>query len=155
MRELILIEIIALPAERSRGRHNPRVVKRKMSNFPTKARAAPGPPPCRRNFPTKARAAPGPPPCRRFQYRDHIRIVAPATAGTDPAVAAPKHRRACEARADRHAFWLEHVRAWQASRLSRADYAQRHGLELRSLHRWIARLRHIFRQRGKADASRP
>jgi len=138
MRELILIEIIALPAERSRGRHNPRVVKRKMSNFPT-----------------KARAAPGPPPCRRFQYRDHIRIVAPATAGTDPAVAAPKHRRACEARADRHAFWLEHVRAWQASRLSRADYAQRHGLELRSLHRWIARLRHIFRQRGKANASRP
>jgi hypothetical protein len=43
MRELILIEIIALPAERSRGRHNPRVVKREMSGFPTKARAAPPP----------------------------------------------------------------------------------------------------------------
>jgi hypothetical protein len=37
MHELILIEIIAVPAERSRGRHNPRVVKRKMSSFPTKA----------------------------------------------------------------------------------------------------------------------
>jgi hypothetical protein len=34
MYELILIEIIAVPAERSRGRHNPRVVKRKMSSFP-------------------------------------------------------------------------------------------------------------------------
>ena len=32
-----------MPAERSRGRHDPRVVKRKMSNFPTKARAAPPP----------------------------------------------------------------------------------------------------------------
>ena len=41
MRELILVEILAVPAERSRGRHNPRVVKRKMSSFPTKARAAP------------------------------------------------------------------------------------------------------------------
>ena len=29
----ILIEILAEPAERSRGRHNPRVVKRKMSTF--------------------------------------------------------------------------------------------------------------------------
>jgi hypothetical protein len=27
MHELILIEIMAVPAERSRGRHNPRVVK--------------------------------------------------------------------------------------------------------------------------------
>jgi hypothetical protein len=44
MRELILVEIVAVPAERSRGRHNPRVVKRKMSSFPTKARAAPGVP---------------------------------------------------------------------------------------------------------------
>src|SRR3954463_9333516 len=38
-----LIEIIGTPAEQSRGRHHPRVVKRKMSNFPPKARA--GPPP--------------------------------------------------------------------------------------------------------------
>ncbi len=56
MHELILIEIIAVPAERSRGRHNPRVVKRKMSNFPTKARAAPG-------------------PRRRCHYPDHIALV--------------------------------------------------------------------------------
>jgi len=40
MTECVLIELIALPAEQSRGRHNPRVVKRKMSGFPTKARAA-------------------------------------------------------------------------------------------------------------------
>jgi hypothetical protein len=135
MHDLILIEIIAVPAERSRGRHNPRVVKRKMSNFPT-----------------KARAAPGPPPCRRFQYRDHVRIVAPAVAETAPAMAAPKRGRACKARADRHTFWLEHVRAWRASGLSRADYAERHGLNLRPLHQWIARLRHIFRRRPNAVA---
>ena len=36
MTELILIEIVAVPAERSRGRHNPRVVKRKMSKFGVK-----------------------------------------------------------------------------------------------------------------------
>jgi hypothetical protein len=59
MYELILIEIIAVPAERSRGRHNPRVVKRKMSSFPTKARAAP-------------------PPGQVFHYEEHIRIVTPA-----------------------------------------------------------------------------
>ena len=35
MVELILIEIMAVPAERSRGKHRPRVVKRKMSSFPT------------------------------------------------------------------------------------------------------------------------
>ena len=130
MHELVLVEIIALPAERSRGRHNPRVVKRKMSGFPT-----------------KARAAPGPPACRRFRYSDHIRIVAPASTPLDPAVATPSRRRASELRAARHAFWLEHVKAWRASGLTRADSAQRHGLELRSLHQWIARLRHIFRRR--------
>ena len=129
MHELVLVEIIALPAERSRGRHNPRVVKRKMSGFPT-----------------KARAAPGPPACRRFRYSDHIRIVAPASTPIDPA-ATPSRRRASQLRAARHAFWLEHVKAWRASGLTRADYAQRHGLELRSLNQRIARLRHIFRRR--------
>jgi hypothetical protein len=58
MRELILVEILAVPAERSRGRHNPRVVKRKMSSFPTKARAAP-------------------PSGRVSRYEGHIRVVAP------------------------------------------------------------------------------
>ena len=61
MRELILVEIVAVPAERSRGRHNPRVVKRKMSGFPTKARAAPAP----RQV------------CR---YEERVRIIAPASA---------------------------------------------------------------------------
>ena len=40
MHELILIEILAVPAERSRGRHNPRVVKRKMSNYGLRPRAS-------------------------------------------------------------------------------------------------------------------
>jgi hypothetical protein len=73
MYELILIEIIAVPAERSRGRHNPRVVKRKMSSFPTKARAAP-------------------PPGQVFHYEEHIRIVAPVSPPADqgsPPIAAP------------------------------------------------------------------
>jgi hypothetical protein len=61
MRELILLEILAVPAERSRGRHNPRVVKRKMSGFPAKARAAPS-------------------PRRVFRYGEHIRVIPPAAA---------------------------------------------------------------------------
>ena len=36
MEEAILIEITLKPADRSRGRHNPRAVKRKMSNSPLK-----------------------------------------------------------------------------------------------------------------------
>ena len=39
MLAVVLIEIRSVPAERSR--HNPRVVKRKMSGFPTRSRAAP------------------------------------------------------------------------------------------------------------------
>jgi hypothetical protein len=54
----ILIEILAEPAESSRGRHNPRVVKRKMSNFPSRS---------------TARAAPS----RRLRYDEHIVIGAP------------------------------------------------------------------------------
>jgi hypothetical protein len=45
MDEAILIEITLKPADRSRGRHNPRAVKRKMSHFPTKSRAQPILPP--------------------------------------------------------------------------------------------------------------
>ncbi len=133
MHELVLVEIIALPAERSRGRHNPRVVKRQMSGFPTKARAAPGP------------------PCRRFRYSDHIRIIAPAADGA--ALPAPRLRpspRQAE-QASRRAFRRDHVRAWRESGLKRAAYAERHGLALRTLNHWIARLRHTFRRRPKAD----
>jgi hypothetical protein len=111
------------------------VVKRKMGHFPT-----------------KARAAPGPPPRQRFHYRDHIQIVAPAMAEADPAIAAPRCHSACQARANRHAFWLEHVRTWRASGLPHPDYAQRTGLNLHSLNQGIARLRHIFRRRPKAAA---
>jgi hypothetical protein len=46
MEEIILSEITLKLADRSRGRHNPRVVKKKMSSFPTKSRAQP--PPCSR-----------------------------------------------------------------------------------------------------------
>jgi hypothetical protein len=59
MVELVLLEIVSLSAERSRGRHNPRAVKRKMSNFPTKARAAPS-------------------STQRIHYDDHIRLLVPA-----------------------------------------------------------------------------
>jgi hypothetical protein len=54
----VLIEILAVPAERSQGRHNPRAVKRKMSHFKTKTRAAPA-------------------TAQRFHYHDHISIVVP------------------------------------------------------------------------------
>jgi hypothetical protein len=58
MVRLIRLEIVAVPAEQSRGRHNPRVVKRKMSSFPTKARAVASSRPV-------------------FRSEEHIRIVAP------------------------------------------------------------------------------
>jgi hypothetical protein len=128
MHELVLLEILALPAERSRGRHNPRVVKRKMSNFPTKARAAPS-----------ARQV--------IRYRDHIRIVAPATdraTQPDPQPGPPPEPPS------RPASWRDHVRAWRESGLRRAAYAESHGLALRTLNQWIARLRHTFHRRRKA-----
>ena len=135
MHELILIEIIAVPAERSRGRHNPRVVKRKMSSFPTKGRAAPG-----------AR--------QPLHYPDHIRIVAPEE--PDPAqTAAPSSPPPLRPpAAGRHAFWRDHVRAWRDSSLRRAAYAEVHGLEPRTFNQWIARLRQIFRQRSAAIPER-
>ena len=76
MVELILIEILAVPADRSRGKHRPRVVKRKMSSFPTKSRAAPG-------------------PRQAFHYAEQIRIVAPKE--PDPAQRPPpRARRPCD-----------------------------------------------------------
>jgi hypothetical protein len=131
MVELIRLEIVAVPAEQSRGRHNPRAVKRKMSSFPTKGRAAPG----------------AHPP---LHYPDHIRIVAPEE--PDPAqTAAPSNPPPLRPpSAGRHAFWRDHVRAWRDSGLRRAAYAQAHGLELRTLNHWIARLRQMFRKRPAA-----
>jgi hypothetical protein len=137
MHELILIEIIAMPAERSRGRHNPRVVKRKMSRFPSKARAAP---------------APG----QVVRYAEHIRVIAPAGS---PAAPAPPPTATAEERPQRRRprkasaptgrpSWLEHVRAWRASGLARAAYCERHGLNPRAFHQWVARARHTFRKSG-------
>ena len=79
MVELILIEIVAVPTERSRGRHNPRVVKRKMRGFKTKARAAPA-------------------SSRVFRYEDHVRVVAPAgppERRAPPPTAAPRGTPKC------------------------------------------------------------
>ena len=135
MQQTVLIEILAVPAEQSRGRHNPRAVKRKMSSFPTKGRAAPG-----------AR--------QPLHYPDHIRIVAPKE--PDPAqTAAPSSPPPLRPpAAGRHAFWRDHVRAWRDSGLRRAAYAEVHGLEPRTLNHWIARLRQIFRQRSAATPER-
>jgi hypothetical protein len=122
MIELVLIEILAVPAEQSRGRHNPRVVKRKMSNFPTKARAAPA-------------------PRRIFRYDDHIRILAPAA----PPRGGNPHRQISDA----GAFWLEHARSWRRSGLPRTIYCQQHGLKPPAFNTWIARLRDNFRRSTK------
>ena len=135
MVELILIEIVAVAAERSRGRHHPRVVKRKMSRFRTKARAAP---------------ASG----RVFRYEEHIRVVAPAGSPADqappPTATARKGRKR---RRPRRASpptgrpsWLEHVRSWRASGVARATYCERHGLNPRAFHQWVARSRPAFRK---------
>jgi hypothetical protein len=135
MRDVIVIEILAVPAEQSRGRHNPRVVKRKMSNFPTKARAAP-------------------PPRQVFRYDEHIRIVAPVLAAAiapprgeahRPATA-PRPRRRIPRATGQPAAWRAHVYAWRASNLSRRAYCRAHGLTLRTFNTWVARLRHTFRR---------
>ena len=128
MHDLVLIEILAVPAEQSRGRHNPRAVKRKMSSFPTKARAAPA-----------GRQV--------IHYRDHIRIIAPAE---DRAAQPSPRPRPPPAPPCRQASWRDHVQAWRESGLKRAAYAESHGLALRTLNQWIGRLRHTFHRRRKA-----
>jgi hypothetical protein len=141
MLELILIEIVAVPAERSRGRHNPRVVKRKMSCFPTKARAAPS-------------------PRQVFRYEGHIRVVAPAGAPerrVPPPAATPKARpksraRKAPARTGRRSPWLEHVRSWRTSGLARTAYCERHHLNLRAFHQWVARVRPFFRRKRRSPS---
>ena len=133
---LILVEIVALPAERSRGRHNPRVVKRKMSAFPTKARAAP-------------------PPKRVLRYEEHIRIVVPvgrSVCGLPPPTASfeekPKRqRKRASTSTCRRPPWLEHVHFWRSSGLSRAAYCERHHLNPRAFHQWVARARQTLRRK--------
>jgi hypothetical protein len=144
MHDMILLEIRAVPVESSRGRHNPRVVKRKMSNFPTKSRTA---------------SAPKPAP--RFRYADHIEIVLleivlpSKTAGRKPGRssggqgregARPPHGP--PAVVHRQVFWEAHARAWRASGLTRKRYCERHGLSEASFNHWMDRLHHLFRKGG-------
>ncbi len=143
--DVILIEIRAVPAERSRGRHNPRVVKRKMSNFPTKSRSAP------RATPSQS--------FRAELYEEHIFIVAPpepappeptapTTAGRTRA--ASKTDPAQSAQSDRQTFWSGQVQAWKASGLPRTVYCPQHGLSPQAFNAWVARLRHTLRRIPKA-----
>ena len=136
----ILIEILAEPAESSRGRHNPRVVKRKMSNFPTKSRS------------TTSAA-----PSRSLRYDEHIVIVAPpepiaptAMAGRQRAV--PTTRQTGSAQASRQTFWQAQVQAWRASGLPRAAYCQQQNLTPRAFNAAVARLRQTFRPDPKTTS---
>ena len=124
MHEMILIEIIGTPAEHRRGRHNPRVVKRKMSNFPTKARAGPS-----LTSPIVHASA-------------QIRIVAPPVEDTAPLPAAlPQIASRPPGRTCGRPLWHQHVRDWNLSRLTRKAYCQSQDLELYRCNQWVARLR--------------
>ena len=137
MTELILIEIVAVPAERSRGRHNPRVVKRKMSNFPTKSRSAT--------------------PVQRFRYDEHIVIVAPpertAPTTADHQQEAPTTRQTEPVQTSRQTFWQTQVQAWRASGLPRAAYCQQQNLSPRAFNAAVARLRQSLRPDPKSAAN--
>jgi hypothetical protein len=138
MTEVILIEIVAVPAERSRGRHNPRVVKRKMSNFPT-----------------KSRSAASPAPSQRFRYDEHIVIVAPpepsAPTTADHQRAVPPTRQ--PAQTSRQTFWQVQVQAWRASGLPRAVYCQQQNLSPRAFNAAVARLRQTLRPDPKTAST--
>jgi hypothetical protein len=148
LRELygLLLVHLALPAESSRGRHSPRVVKRKMSDFPTKARAAPA---C----------------TQRHQDTEDRRIeIIPPVVDRDPSpISAPKpavqprlpRRPRVASQGRRTSCWGDHVRAWRAGNLSRTAYCRHHGLDLRAFHQWLARLRHRFRHHPKNDRQWP
>jgi hypothetical protein len=136
---VILAEIRAVPAERSRGRHNPRAVKRKMSNFPTRSRAAPA---------DKS----------RFRYADHIQIMAPAVPEPpmparevptpEPVASLPAPGQQAKRTAP-NANYRRHVKAWRASGRSRSDYCRDHDLDETTLHHWVARLRNTFRRKDR------
>ena len=135
MQAVILIEILAVRVESSRGRHHPRVVKRKMSHFPTKARAAPA-------------------PREVFDYAAHILIVVPSGSADAAAAGPPRGRRRAKPGRLRRAcapaggvLWLAHVRAWQASGLGRTAYCAQHGLAPRAFHQWVARAKPFLRKR--------
>ena len=138
MLAVVLIEIRSVPAERSR--HNPRVVKRKMSGFPTRSRAAP--------------ACGG-----RFCYNEHIKVL-PVPQAVEPASETPEPLPATPASSTPDRSTAEsptvpdrqhHVRAWRVSGLSRIDYCRQRGLNLRTFNQWVARQRHLFRRKVQND----
>ena len=134
MLALVLLEIAGLPAERSRGRHNPRVVKRKMSNFPTRSRAEP--------------AQGG-----RLRYEQHVRIVPPAVPepnSTASVPCQPQERTKPVAPERNH---LQHVQAWHTGSMSRADYCRRHGLDPKTFNNWVARSRNYLRRKAPKTAA--
>ena len=139
---VVLIEIRSVPAERSRGRHNPRVVKRKMSGFPTRSRAAP--------------ACGG-----RFCYDEHIKVLpqavdrVPEAPGPPPATPASSAPIFPVAESPPIPDRQHHVRAWRVSGLSRADYCRQRGLNLRTFNQWVARQRHLFRRKVRNDQLQP
>ena len=142
MVEPILIEIMAVPTERSHGRHNPRLVKRKMSRFPTIG-LCPIP---RRDVSAADRARAAPAPQQVVRYDAHSRIVASADP-PEPSVAPPtttssetpkRRSRHTPASANRCPAWLEHVRSWRRSGLSRPAYCDRHHLNPRPFQHWVA-----------------
>ena len=144
MVELVLLEITAVPAERSRGRHRPRVVKRKMSGFPTRSRAAPA--------------------CGdRFRYDEHIKVLpVPQAVGRVPEAPEPPPATAASSAPDFPVAerppvpdCQHHVRAWHVSGLSRADYCRQCGLNLRTFNQWVARQRHLFRRKVQDDQLQP
>ena len=133
MLALVLIEIAAVPAERSRGRHNPRVVKRKMSSFPTRSRAE---------------AAPG----GRLSYEEHVRIVPPPVPEPDPAAAQTRNRTKSDTP---NRLYLRHVRDWSAGDLSRADYCRRHELDPKTFNNWVACSRRQLRRKAPKSTAKP
>jgi hypothetical protein len=146
MLAVVLVEIRSVPAERSRGRHNPRAVKRKMSGFPTRSRAAPA--------------------CGdRFRYNEHIKILPPAVPeAVEPASETPEPLPATPASSAPDLPTAQspmipdcqyHVQAWRVSGLSRADYCRQRGLNLRTFNQWVARQRHLFRRKVRNDQSQP
>ena len=143
MIELIRLEIVAVPAEQSRGRHNPRVVKRKMSSFPTKARAVASLRPV-------------------FRSEERIRIVAPVgmpeLRAPPTALAQQRSKRRSNkppAPPRRVPSWLEQVQSWRASGRPRIAYCKDNGLNLRAFHQWVARARMILRRKSARNPDRP
>jgi hypothetical protein len=134
----ILIEILEVPAERSRGRHNPRVVRSRGKLFPIKPK---------RSEPADPHPA--------INYDDCIRIVPPDRLCKIMREAADRRRKIRKARrrkatqSTNEAYWRAHVRSWvrswRASNLSRVDYSRNNGLVEATFSQWIAKLRHKFR----------